>query len=197
MAKDELRPDIAAAVAQMPTKLGSGREIKRLESVLWDGEAVDMIVSGQYGGGTGLLVLTDRRLLFYKEGITSGKNVDFPLDKVSSVEFGKGMLLGKIVIFASGNKVEIGNVDKNHGRLLAEHVRNRIHGQAGSATPAAPAVPASPSFAPPSTEGAVASGAETLRAYVDQIERLGQLRDAGVLTEDEFQTKKAQILERM
>jgi hypothetical protein len=140
-------------------------------------------------------VLTDRRLLFYKEGITSGKNVDFPLDKISSVEFSKGMLLGKIVIFASGNKVEISNVDKNHGRLLAEHVRDRLH---GSAPPqSSPAAPASEAFPPPSSTPTQASDADSLRAYVDQLERLGQLRDAGVLTEEEFQAKKAQILERM
>jgi hypothetical protein len=31
----------------------------------------------------------------------------------------------------------------------------------------------------------------------DQLRKLGELRDAGILSEDEFQTKKAQLLERM
>jgi len=31
----------------------------------------------------------------------------------------------------------------------------------------------------------------------DQIAQLGKLRDSGVLTEDEFQAKKAQLLDRM
>lgn len=32
---------------------------------------------------------------------------------------------------------------------------------------------------------------------IDQLQRLGQLRDAGILTEDEFQAKKSEILSRM
>ena len=31
----------------------------------------------------------------------------------------------------------------------------------------------------------------------DQIAQLGKLRDSGVLTEEEFQVKKAQLLDRM
>ena len=31
----------------------------------------------------------------------------------------------------------------------------------------------------------------------DQIRKLGELRDAGILTEEEFQAKKAQLLDRM
>jgi hypothetical protein len=33
--------------------------------------------------------------------------------------------------------------------------------------------------------------------YVAQLEKLGQLRDAGVLTDEEFQAKKAEILRRI
>ena len=32
---------------------------------------------------------------------------------------------------------------------------------------------------------------------IDQLQKLGQLRDAGILTEEEFQAKKSEILSRM
>ena len=47
------------------------------------------------------------------------------------------------------------------------------------------------------TEPAVPSpppGGSAKVDVVDQLERLGKLRDSGVLTEDEFQTQKSTIL---
>src|SRR6266576_4644782 len=93
MAKDDLRPDIAAARKRMGTKWGGGREIKHLVTHLWEGEQVDRMTTGAYGSGVGLLVLTDRRLLFLKEGIIGKKTEDFPLDKISSVQWSSGMAM--------------------------------------------------------------------------------------------------------
>ena len=66
---ETLRPDIAAARSKMRVKLGGGREIKRLTEHLWEGEAVERMTTGSYGNGTGLIVLTDRRLLFVQDGV--------------------------------------------------------------------------------------------------------------------------------
>ena len=39
-----------------------------------------------------------------------------------------------------------------------------------------------------------AAPAQAEPSYLDDLERLGALRDQGILTEEEFETKKAQIL---
>lgn len=57
-------------------------------------------------------------------------------------------------------------------------------GQQASAPPAAAAQPAPPPAAP-----AVMSD-----EVFDQLKKLGELRDAGILTDDEFATKKATLL---
>ena len=80
----ELRTDIEAAKQKMRTKVGSGREIKKLTSYLWDNETVNLMAGGTYGAGTGLVVLTDRRLLFLKDGVLSKTTEDFPMEKISS-----------------------------------------------------------------------------------------------------------------
>jgi hypothetical protein len=49
-------------------KIGGGREIKRLNSYLWDDEHVERMTTGTYGPGTGLLTFTDRRMIFIKDG---------------------------------------------------------------------------------------------------------------------------------
>ena len=96
---DDLRPDIAKARSLMSSKLGSGREIKELAEYLSDDETVERMVSGRYGGGVGLLVLTDRRLIFLKDGMVNKTLEDFPVDKISSVQWSSGMALGKLQIF--------------------------------------------------------------------------------------------------
>ena len=80
MAKDDLRPDMETGRARMRSTLGSGKEIKAARWAPVGDEHVDRMTKGTYGRGTGLLVLTDRRLLFLKEGMTK-KTEDFPLEK--------------------------------------------------------------------------------------------------------------------
>jgi hypothetical protein len=179
MAKNDLRADIAAAKSKMRAKFGSGKEIKRLEGHLWDDEHVERMTGGAYGAGTGLLVLTDRRLLFVKEGITKTTE-DFPIEKVSSVQWASGMVTGTITVFASGNKAEIKNVNKDDGKAITDLVRNRLSAPKPTATPevATPSESAGPDIP-------------------DQIRKLRELRDDGVLTPEEFETKKAELLARM
>ncbi len=177
---DELRPDIEAAMSKMSYKMGSKRETKKLPEHLWEGERVDMITGGAYGPGTGIVVLTDRRLLFLKDGRLSKTSEDFPLSKISSVQCSTGMMLGKITVFASGNKAEISNVQKLDGKAITDAVRSRL----ADPQPLAAQQSASP---PPVVEPDVYA----------QLTKLGELRDAGVLTDDEFQTKKADLLGRL
>ena len=177
MAKDsDLRPDIATAKSKMRVKWGGGREIKRLTSYLWEGETVDQMTTGAYGNGTGLVVLTDRRLLFVQDGLMSKTSEDFPIDKVSSVQWTSGMLMGAIVIFASGNKAEIKNIVKDDGKEIVDKIRHRI---------------SSPIPAPAPTGSALADDP------IEQLRKLGELRDAGVVTPEEFEAKKTELLSRL
>lgn len=180
MAKDELRPDIAAAVGRMANKLGANRELRKLAGHLWEGEKVSMLVSGTYGRGTGLLVLTDRRLLFTYEGWTNATTEDFAFDNITSVQWSSGMMLGTVTIFAAGVKAEIKNVDKGNGKQFVDQVRSFL----ATSKPAQQAATAPPT---------PAAGSDPM----EQLRQLGQLKDAGVLTDEEFQTKKAEILARL
>lgn len=171
---DELRPDIAAARARMTTKLGSGREIKKLVDHLWEGEVVQWLAGGTYGGGQGLVALTDRRLFFLKDGIMSKTAEDFPFSRISSIRWQSGLVFGKIVVFVSGNKAEITQVGKAEGKAIVDAVRGYI--AEASARPAA-------------VQQSEPSGDVT-----EQIRKLAELRDQGILTDEEFSAKKAQLL---
>ena len=182
---DQTRPDIEQAKNRMATKFGGKRELRKLQEHIWPGETVERMATGAYGGGLGLLVMTDKRLIFLKEGMLSSTLEDFPFDKITSIQWSTGMLMGKIQIFLSGNKGEITNVDKTDGKAIAEAVRARISNLAVQ-HPAAH-LPSTP----PPPEPPVA------QSPLELMQQLEQMKNAGLISEDEYAAKKADILSRM
>lgn len=179
MSDQPLRPDIQAAANLMQSKIGSKREIRKLIEYLWEDEQVHLMASGQYANGTGLVALTNRRLLFVKDGMMSKTTEDFPLDKISSAQWSSGLLLGTLIVFASGNKAEIKQMDKKDGKQLTDALRERL----------ASGAPSQPAQAPAPQAG----GGDVM----GQLQQLGQLRDAGIVTPEEFEAKKAELLRRI
>lgn len=171
------RPDVAAAKARMSTKIGGRRELKKLDEYLWEDETVSRMATGLYAGKNGLLVLTDRRMIFIFHGWTGQRNEDFPLDTITSISAGSGIALGSITVFSGGAKAEIKGMNKADAKALVDEVRNRL------ATRGVPQPAAAPQAAAPDT--------------LAQLKQLGELRDAGVLTTEEFEAKKAELLERL
>ena len=152
-------------------------EIKELPSILWKDESVENIVQGYYSDGNGILVATNKRLVFvYKRFLGGVKVEDFPYDKISSIQYETGMLLGKITIFTSGNKAEITQIEKKQTRIFCEAVRARI-------TKSAESVRAS-STTPSTSDDDI----------LVKLERLIKLKEQGALDENEFQEQKNRIL---
>ena len=103
------------------------KEIKELPSILWEDENIERLVQGFYNGGLGILVATNKRLIFVDKGLVYGLKVeDFPYDKITSIQYKTGLLMGEITIFASGNKADISNIEKKQTRTFAEYTRARI-----------------------------------------------------------------------
>ena len=78
------------------------KEIKELPSILWDDEIVEGMITGTYNNGLGALFVTNKRLIFVDKGLLFGLKVeDFPLDKITSVQYETGLLLGKITLYTT------------------------------------------------------------------------------------------------
>jgi hypothetical protein len=173
------RPDIAAAAARMGWKLGGRRELKRLPEHLYDNEQVRFIAQGTYDKNQGIVVLTDQRLVFVFHGMMSQAIEDFPLDRISSVATKAGMVTGELTVHASGNNAVISQIVKADLKLLVEALRQRLADGSG----AAPAMQQAAQTAQPDV--------------MDQLRKLAELRDAGILTTEEFDAKKAELLRRL
>lgn len=154
------------------------REIKELPSILWEDELPEKIVQGMYNNASGLLVATNKRLIFIDKGLFSLKVEDFPYDKITSIQYSTGLLMGAIEIYASGNKAEIKGVSKDQVKPFAEYVRARITAPRSHA----------------SYEAATKAATDDV---ITQIEKLAKLKEQGIITEDEFVTKKQNLLSKL
>ncbi|AUC83634.1 hypothetical protein CW733_02695 [Lacinutrix sp. Bg11-31] len=151
------------------------KEINELPQILAENEKIDHIIQGTYNNGNGILVSTNRRLVFIDKGMIYGLKVeDFPLEKISSIQYETGLILGKVKIHTSGNIASIDNVEKASSRIFAEFVRNKL---------SKPKEPIAQNSQEPNV--------------LEQIEKLGKLKDSGILTEAEFSEQKAKLLEKL
>jgi hypothetical protein len=158
------------------------REMKKLPELLAEDEDALNLARGEYDGREGLIVVTDRRVMFVEQGMIRHNFEDFPYEKVNSVKTESGMRSGKITIYASGNKAELKDIHpKARVPEIGDYVRTRISG--GSQATAATTTPA---------ESTAMSDAPA-----EQLKKLAGLRDAGIVTNEEFEAKKAEILARM
>ncbi len=96
----------------------------------------------------------------------------------------RGAWYHDVTVFASGNTI-VFSVDAADAEKLRGLIMDQVLG--GSAHAAAPAAPPAPA------EPAAPSG----DALIEQIRKLGELRDAGILTPEEFESKKADLLGRL
>jgi uncharacterized membrane protein YdbT with pleckstrin-like domain len=137
-------------------------------------------------------VVTSNRVVF-RTGVLSKKGVEIPLDRIANINFSQRLwerLIGagdlQIESAGSEGQSEFSNVRHPDGvqqeiyRQAEANARKRAAWASGGAAPAQPAQPA-----------------RTEATVPEQLEQLANLRDRGIITAAEFETKKAQLLERM
>lgn len=152
------------------------RLTEKAKEFLNPNEEVVAIVMGVYetellGGDSvrnGILIATNKRLVFYAKKLMGYELEDFPLSNISSIESGKNMMGYNISFFASGNKVKLKWISGGEIKKFVEYVRSEI--------------------------GKESSFNNSKESIPDQIEKLSKLKDQRILTEEEFQTKKEDLL---
>ncbi|MGC5255373.1 SHOCT domain-containing protein [Gordonia sp. DT218] len=152
------------------------REASALTQFLHVEERAVELTQGVYDGRQGMLVLTTERLFFFDKSALSARTEEFDLAAIGSLGFSQKLGGEVIEISISGRSAKIKQVAHGRAETFVQAFR-RVRADRGR--PRAPLLPpAAPDMA-------------------EQIKKLAELRDAGVLTEDEFSAKKADLLSRM
>lgn len=153
-------------------------EINELPKLLWENEEIMRLSDGFYNEGIGIVVATNRRIIFINKGLLSCQVEDFAYDKISSIQCNKGMIMGTLVIYTTGNRACIDNMGKEDAQYFADYVRARISQENQSSQ---------------YTQTQVQSQTNT-EDIVSQLERLAKLKEQGILSEEEFAQQKTKIL---
>jgi len=154
-----------------------------IERIL-DGEEIIDSVSGLGDGkflgmdtkNNGVLVLTPKRVLFYylkhKNGYGSE---DYPLDEISSINFTISVTGSNIKVHSNNNVLEVMGIPKNED--IEAFVKNTKQYIEKYKAPVA----------------AVSKSNNNLD-IAEQIRKFAELRDQGILTEEEFTIQKKKLL---
>lgn len=177
---NELRSDIETAWAKVSNKMGRKGDVKKVIEYLNDGETVLAMAGGALGGNLGLLVATDRRPLFVSEGIVHHSFEDFPYDRVTNVTSSRGMVFAKIIVQSGGAAQVIEQLSTGEAKAVAAIIRERVEASTRERCELSSAS---------LQVGAPVSIAAELRD-------LALLREAGILTSEEFETQKTKLLGR-
>ncbi|HEX4489750.1 MAG TPA: PH domain-containing protein [Acidimicrobiia bacterium] len=142
---------------------------------------------------THFVVTTDR--VIYRTGVLSKHSVEIPLERVNNINFNQSIWermigAGDLEIESAGRDGQSKFDDVQHPPIVQQEIykqmelvsRRRAQWLQPQASGAAPAtVPTTKSEA----------------SIPEQLDQLASLRDRGVISDAEFEAKKAQLLERM
>jgi hypothetical protein len=172
-----LRPDLAAAAGRLGSRLRDPGELVPVAAHLRDDETVRFVTFGSYARNSGVLVLTDVRIVFFDRRVQT-PSLDQSLGEISKVTTTSGLWTGEVDLEVGEDVVAVARIVKADIEPLAHAVRQAVA--------AVPAEAARPPMDP----------AELIDPFV-AMEKLSALRDSGVLTEAEFAAKKQELLDRL
>ena len=124
--------------------------------------------------GNGIFAATNKRIILYCRKRSHSYDLRvFPYSTVSSVEVGKRQS-GHRISFSASEKIRMKDIQNGDVQKFVEYVRSKIED---------------------TTEGHAPS--ESTLDIPDQIRKLAELKDQGILTEEEFESKKKELLAKM
>jgi len=148
----------------------------------------EVLLAAQQARSTNLInpdtiFLTTKRLMIRKPtSLGLRKNIeDYRFADIANVKLHKGIVRSSILLkvrFLSDD-LEIDNISKEAGDKIVQLIQQGIAGALDSAQPQE------------KTPSALQQD------IIDKIKELAKLKDQGILSDDEFKTKKAELLERL
>jgi len=157
--------------------INSKAEYKELPNIVKPEETLIAIIEGvlknvghQKVNGGGILLVSNQRLLFYRKSfIGTITTEEYPIKQVTTASYRKGLMSSEIVVTASNNNAILDLCDKKQGEKTVAAILSAINNTSLTTT-------------------IIKEDAAT------RIEKLFELKQKGILTEDEFSQQKVKIL---
>jgi len=140
-----------------------------------DGYIGEMMGTGDDKQHNGVLIVTGERVVFYRKGLLGEVLETMPLNKITSIERKSLMGHRTIKMHTSNDELSFKSFDKeNETKLVNAIEAGRASKDIGEKIPNA-----------------------QQNDPMEALKKLGELKEMGILTEEEFQEKKAVLLSRL
>lgn len=157
--------------------------LKGLQTHLMNDEKLIASVYGMFEGNiagskiskNGVFAVTNKRALFFAKKLFGYDMEIFHFKNIASVEKSKSLLGHTLKINSSGNNTSMKYINKGNIDILTQTINDSI----------ASANSSNQGQTPVQTD------------YVNQIKQLAELRDQGILSAEEFENKKEQLLSKI
>ena len=200
---DEIKDQIVALNARLSVL--ANEEVNELDKVLDRNEKLLAIAECIYlqNKREGIIFATPGRIVFIDKKILGGivRN-EFPLQEIVAIDHEESLLSSLLKISIQGASAEFKLHNKNDGRGFT-HLLNRTfnsHENQGNEPQRqdSRALQAFSQIIPDLVEENVfTTGKETSDTVFEQLDKLGKLRENGVLTEAEFAEQKKKLLDKL
>jgi len=170
-------------------------EVKKLDEYLEPGEKIHFLgrdaggqlkIDGEKRDGVTavLTAATDRRVIFKSGKVIGGSQTSIDYSDISSVEISFGMLQKRINLETDSKVfgIGVGQLGKDEVQDMAQFIREKMRETNRTRDT--------------TTEQTVGNSKDE-QDPLDKLERLGELRDDGVITKKEFQEKKESLLDQI
>jgi len=125
----------------------------------------------------GVALGTNKRIIEFISNPASGFDLEIiPYAKISSIEFKEGVFTDEIKFFTSGNSLKIEKIVKGNTKPFFDFVQRKIE-----------------SYISKLNNGSQINGNDLF----EKLEKLVQLRDKGIISTQEFESKKQEWLESL
>jgi len=149
------------------------KELKYLPEILQDREQILAFASGMMDANTWLISLTDKRIIFLDKGMIYGlKQHIIELNKVNSISGDTGIVFGKIVVTHGSQSLKIEKVWKHTVKPFVNRALKAIDNRNSIQT----------------------NTTNNVDDKYSKLEKLHELKEKGILTEEEFQKEKIKVL---
>lgn len=156
-------------------------EVKVLPNLLQPDETLHALLEGQFrnvhgkgaASGYGLVIATNQRILSYRKSIIGTvTQEEIPMSQITATSFRKGLMFASVMITTANNESIAENCIKSEAEKFVKVVQNLLSQVNKTSTPPQQSV-----------------------SNLDQLEKLFELKQKGIITEDEFIAQKAKLLQ--
>lgn len=155
----------------------TGREILKLPELIKPDETIKFATSGfdDLTHSSVLIVVTNKRILLENKKLFFGsQNTEIPLEMVNDISYNSGLVMAKVSITSGTKEHKISQITKKVVAQLVDTIRQQTE-LANNRNNQPQSQPQAPNT-------------------VEQLKGLKELLDSGILTQEEFDAKKKQIL---